>query len=174
MAEMTEIDLLKAEAKELGVPFSPNIGSETLRNRIAAKKDEMAEDEKSVDTDEITEPIEIPKQEEVMPKKSVDEGRKLTESEVRVRIARSLVKCKITNMDPNNVGATTVFAAVHNEIMDAARIVPLNTEIALEKCLLRQIENYKMLVPEPIVGEDGKRTGNFKTIESPMYAVAIL
>ncbi len=137
---------LKAKADKLGVEYSNKIGFETLEKRVedAAKEKE---------------------------KLKLKKPKKLSDKEVAKLKATSLSKVKIMNMDKDNAGATTVFAGVHNMHIDLARVVPLNMEIALEEALIKDIENRKMLIGEPVIDKRGEKTGNFKMVEAPMFAV---
>jgi len=147
--EEQRFNQLKEIAVNLGVDFSPKIGFETLEKRIKDAKIEKKQ-------------------------LSSEKPKKLSNKQVMTMKAKSLSKVKIMNMDKDNSGATTVFTGVHNMQLDLARVVPLNMEIALEEVLIQDIENRMMLIPTPVLDKFGGKTGNFKMIEAPMYAVSRL
>lgn len=146
--EDKDLAKLKKVADDLGIDYSPNIGFATLEKKIKGAQKEKETAKKAA-----------PKQ--------------LTPEQTKIMKAKSLVKVRITNMDKDNSGTTTVFAGVHNMHMDLARVIPLNMDIALEEALVQKVEAYRMLVQVP-EEKDGKKTGNFKMIEAPMYSVARL
>jgi hypothetical protein len=141
-----ELEELRVKATNLGIDFPKNIGVLSLQKKI-----EEAEEEK-----------------EASKKRK---PKKLTDTQVQKMKATSLSKVKIMNMNKDNASATTVFTGVHNMKFDLARVVPLNMEIALEEALIKDIEQRKMMIPEPILDKNGKPTGNFRLVEAPEYAV---
>lgn len=147
--EVMSLSDLKTKAESMGVEFAKNIGAESLSKRIAGF-------EKSKEKSQKAKP------------------RKLTRKEEAKIKSTSLSKVRIVNMDRENASAKTVFASVHNMSMDLARVIPLNMDIALEEALIRNIENRKMMIPEAVIGDNGKPTGNFKMVEAAAYAVARL
>jgi len=145
-AREKEMRELKAEADELGVEYTNRIGFENLEKKVKEARKERE-------------------------KLKLKKPKKLSDKEVAKLKATSLSKVRIVNLDKDNTGATTVFAGVHNMHIDLARVIPLNMDIALEEALIRDIENRKMLVGEPVIDKRGEKTGNFKMVEAPMYAV---
>lgn len=144
-----DLEKLKLEADNLGIKYSGNIGYESLEKKVkGAKAEKAAAKEKP--------------------------PRKLTDAQVARMKATSLSKVRIVNLDKENAGATTVFSGVHNMHLDLARVVPLNMDIALEEALIKDIENRRTLSSEPILNKQGEKTGNFKVVEVPAYAVTRL
>ena len=152
------IDKLKETADSLGVKYSPNIGPNALQKKIDAM--EQIEAEKKALTAE-------PK---AAPKVST-KPRKVSDKELSIMKAKNLKKVKIVNMDPQNRAATTVFSGVCNMVMDIQRVVPLNMTIALEECLVNEIENRSYTSSEPEMDKVGDPTGNFVTVAAPVYQV---
>jgi len=149
LSEEARFEKLKAIANDLGVEFSTKIGFETLEKRVDTAKNEKK-------------------------KARTAPPRKLSDAQVAAMKAKSLSKVKITNLDKDNT-STTVFSGVHNDGgLDLSRVVPLNMEIALEEALIQDIEGRRMLVSTPILNGMGQKTGNFKVIEAPSYAVSRL
>lgn len=141
-----ELDDLKIEAMNLGVNYAKNIGFENLKKKVDEARSEKDAAKKAA-------------------------PRKVTNRQIAKMKATSLSKVKVMNLDRENASATTVFTGVHNMRIDLARVVPLNMEIALEEALIQDIENRKMMISEPVLDKQGNKTGNFKIVEAPMYAV---
>jgi len=152
------IDKLKATADSLGVKYSPNIGPDKLQAKIDAMEQLTAEQKALMAT---------PKE----AKKVVAKPRKVTDIQIRIMKAKEPKKVKIVNMDPQNRAATTVFSGVINMHMDLQRVVPLNTVMGLEECLIQEIENRTYTSSEPEIDKMGQATGNFITIAAPVYQV---
>lgn len=147
-AASRDLDELKKIADDLGIDYSDRIGYETLEKRVidAKKEKEQASKEKP---------------------------KVLKPEQLKVMKAKHLRKVRITNMDPNNAGQTTVFAGVHNMVLDLARVIPLDTEIALEQALIDSIKQRKTVTSAPHI-VNGKDTGNTISKEISMYAVEYL
>lgn len=145
--EEKDLSDLKSEAESLGIDFAKNIGIESLSKRIAGFKKEKK-------------------------KSKAATPKKLSNKAINKLKATSLSKVHIVNMDRENASATTVFSAVHNMELDLARVVPLNMDIALEEALIRDIESRKMLIPEAIMDDRGKPTGNFRMVEAKAFSVS--
>lgn len=147
-AEAQDLAELKKIADDLGLEYSDRIGYETLEKRIREAKKEK-------ETAKKTKPQTV------------------TPEQVKIMKAKNLKKVKITNMDPNNAGQTTVFAGVHNMHMDLARVIPLDMEIALEQALIDNIKQRRTVTAVPHV-VNGKDTGNTVAKEINMYAIEYL
>lgn len=141
-----DLEALKTQADNLGVDYAKNIGFENLEKKV---KGALTEKQKM----------------------KVKEPKKMRPQQIAKMKATSLSKVRIVNLDRENAGATTVYSGVHTMTMDIARVIPLNMDIALEEALIKDIEKRKMLISEPVVDSQGNKTGNFKIIEAPMYAI---
>ena len=144
-----DLDALKVEADDLGISYSNQIGAVKLAEKI----EEFKAKEKA-------------KAEE--PKKDV--GKKLTDIQVRNMKATNLKNVTVTNLDPDNAGASTVYSCVENEYFSIARVIPLDVPIALEEALIKDLKRRRTLSYVPVV-KDGKNTGTFTHKAVPMYAV---
>ena len=141
-----DLEALKDEAKNLGVDYAKNIGFQNLEKKVAGAK-----------TEKKAMKVRAPK--------------KLSPQKIAKMKATSLSKVRIVNLDRENAGSSTVYSGVHTMTIDIARVIPLNMDIALEEALIQDIENRRMLTSEPVTDKQGNKTGNFKVIEAPMYAV---
>ena len=146
--EKQELEELRQIADDMGVSYPNNIGVISLSEKIEETKANRIKESK------------------VAPKK-------LTVKEVKVLKAKDLSKVKIAVMDPNLAADTTAFTSCHNMILDLARYVPLNMEIALEEVLIQDLENRKFVSSIPQI-VDGKPTGNTVAIEKSTYSVSRL
>ena len=152
----SQLDNLKAEADALGIKYQPSIGEEKLMEKIeaavaAAKKDK----EKKPKRDAGDLPL----------------GVELTQVQINIAKAKSLVKVKISNLDPMNTGGNTVTSGVFNQHMSLQRVIPLNREYAVEEALVQEIEKRTFITSVPEQDHNGDYTGNFKAVEAPVYAV---
>ncbi len=146
--EEVELSELKTIADDLGISYPNNIGILSLTKKIEEAK-----------ANKKSHPFTKPK--------------KLSKQDVKIMKAKNLIKCKIAVMDPNLVGDTTAFCSCHNMIIDLARYVPLNMNIALEAVLVEDLESRKFITSTPEL-VDGKATGNFVTVSQSTYSVSRL
>lgn len=115
-----ELTLLKQRATQMGITFSPNIGIETLRQRINDKmegKDEEAEPEPETQTGD----------------KDTEEA-KLTPAQYRQmkkREAEKLIRVRITNMNPQKTDLPgEVFTVANGVVGTIRKYVPFGGEAA--------------------------------------------
>lgn len=118
--EPTELDMLKGRAKMMGIAFSPNIGVDALKAKIAEK---LAGEEtpKQADTVEADEQSEASSEDEAPkePEKKKTLRQLLYEENMR------LIRVRITNLDPNDKDLTGQIYSVSNEyIGTVTRMVP--------------------------------------------------
>lgn len=156
-----ELIELKEKADVLGIEYPKNIGTVKLREKIEAANEESVS-KRDVKTKDKAIAGGLPK------------GVPLTEAQIRIAKAKEPLKVRIANMNADNSGATTVIATVVNMYMNLSRVVPLGMTIALERCLVEQIEAYTYSGSIPEVDKNGDHTGNFVTKELPQYSVARL
>lgn len=104
---MTELDMLKARAKMMGIPFSNNIGIDTLREKVNDTLNGVSKETDNTETDKedapITEVINTP----IKPVKKQSLNQYLKEENMR------LIRVRITNMDPKKKD-------LHGEIITVA------------------------------------------------------
>jgi len=143
------LEELKKKADKLGITYSAQIGSAKLAAKIDAE--EAKEKKTKVTTDK-------------------SKGKKLTDIQVKNMKATALSNVTVTNLDPDNSGASTVYACVENEYFSIARVIPLDVPIALEAALIKKIKNMQSLSYVPVV-KNGKNTGTFTHKAVPTYAV---
>lgn len=165
----THLDKLKETADKLGITYNSRIGAEALQNKIIAfeKEQEMLEKE-------LPEEVLKERKKKEQAKKAKAKPYKISPEKEMVMKAKSLSAVKIVNLDNQNTGANTVFSGVCNQFMDIQRVVPLGVPIALEECLINEISERTHTTSEPELDENGKHTGNYRTIAAPTYAVTRL
>lgn len=113
--QVDELTLLKQRATTLGIPFSNNIGAETLKERIRAKLEGTPEVKNTTEEEEAA-------SEAVVSKKVK------SKSEIRKEIvadAMKLVRLRITNLDPKKSKWPGEIITVANEyIGTVSKFVP--------------------------------------------------
>lgn len=159
---------LISEANELGLEFPFNIPTKKLVEKIAEFKGEP------VPVDETP-----PKGPKVSEEKSGKKDKELDEfSKKRLKIAKAkaeAMKTKIvtlTNKDNReNEFMTTAFLSMQNQHFGISRVVPLDTPVQLEQCLISIAEGVTMTLHKDEI-KDGVRTGNKITTTSKKYAIS--
>lgn len=131
-----ELDVLKTRAKELGINFHPNIGAETLSNKIKEFLD-------SQDEPAATEPA--PAAEE---KPAQTQGESEQERRVRKKKeAEKLVRIQVTCMDPKRKEwEGDIFTAGNTLLGSYRKFVPFNTPWHVPQIIYNQIKNAKCQV----------------------------
>lgn len=129
--QMTELDMLKARAKLMGITHSPNIGVDALKAKIQAKVDGVTEEgEKEPEviaqvSPELTQTASPPlsqaqataaPQVVLTPAQLLDQKRKAMLAE-----NMKLIRCRITNMDPKKKDLPGELFAVGNDVMGVVR-----------------------------------------------------
>jgi len=146
------IEEARAEADQLGLKYSPNIGLAKLEEKIEKYYETQASDDivKVKETD--TNP---------------DEAEKLTQEQIRAKILLTAkakaFKTQIVTITSNdkrdNHIATTAYLSMDNQYFGRSRYVPLDVPVELEQCLIDVAKDIKiMLHVDEVI--DGKRTGN--------------
>ena len=131
--EAEELAILKRRATQLGVPYSPNIGLSTLRDRVnkanaSTKTDDEAEEE-SVDKKDASAVL--------------NETRSQRNARKR-KEANKLYRVRITNHNPaKREHSGELFKAANSVIGTAARYVQFGEIWHVEKILLNMIEERK-------------------------------
>lgn len=149
---MTNLTLeeLKEKANSLGITFNAKIGADKLAEKIDR--------------------FENPEKAEAIKEANTSKGKKLTPIQMKIMKATDLSNVTITNLDPDNSGASTVYACVENEYFNVSKVVPLDVPLALEACLIKKIKKMQSIGYVPVV-KDGKNTGTFTHKAIPTYAV---
>jgi hypothetical protein len=158
-----ELATLKIEADELGITYSPSIGVKKLKEKIAehtTSTSESSSEPKEVDTAAKT------------AKKF--KARKLTKAEATIAAARNLVKVKVVNLDANEAKLKTQYVCAGNQDFEVARVIPFNTPIGLQQCLIDKLKQDKMIVFVDEYDHNGRLTGNVTHELVDKYNVVIL
>lgn len=115
-----ELSLLKQRATQMGITFSPNIGIETLRQRI---NDKMEGKDEEVEPKTETQPVDTGAEEA-----------KLTPAQYRQmkkREAEKLIRVRITNMNPQKTDLPgEVFTVANGVVGTIRKYVPFGGEAA--------------------------------------------
>lgn len=123
MTDKTEIELLKEQADNLGVPYSPNIGIDTLRERIA-------------EAGQKSKPVEV--KEDLNFKTNPQYRQHL------IKEANKLERVIITNRNPNKKDTNHEYFTVSNSAIGTiTRLVPFNIETHVESALLKVMPDRK-------------------------------
>lgn len=148
------IEEARAEADQLGLKYSPNIGLIKLEEKIEGYYATQAAG------DVVTEAVER------IATNPVD-AEKLTKEQARAKMLLT-AKAKafetrivtITSNDKrDNHVTTTAYLSMDNQYFGRSRYVPLDVPVELEKCLIDVAKEIKiMLHVDEVI--DGKRTGN--------------
>lgn len=130
--QMTELDLLKQQARMMGIEFSNNIGVETLRKKI---EERTAEDAAS---STVQEPE--PQPEQPVRKKSLRD--EIYEREMK------LVRVRITNMDPMKAKRPGDYFTVANKYLGTVRkFIPYGEQtdngFHIPHCLYQMLKDRK-------------------------------
>lgn len=130
--QMTELDLLKQQARMMGIEFSNNIGVETLRKKI---EERTAEDAAS---STVQEPE--PQPEQPVRKKSLRD--EIYEREMK------LVRVRITNMDPMKAKRPGDYFTIANKYLGTVRkFIPYGEQtdngFHIPHCLYQMLKDRK-------------------------------
>ena len=178
---MKKIDELKAEAKKLGVTFSPNIGEAKLQEKIdAAKKDlaeakpeELEEEVADATSDWIKQAAAKSDKEEAEKESSQDKGgwseakrRKLAaQREAEARKTRIITI--VDNDQRENNQTTSAVVTCSNAHFDLGTMVlPLGVEVEVMQGHINVLESD--MIPQHTKGPNG----NGITIMRPRYSIS--
>lgn len=140
--QVSELDLLKQRATMLGVSFSPNIGLETLKERVAAKLAEL-----ETPSTESTTQVNALSQEEQSPAAPV---RAKTLRQHLIDENMRLVRLRITNLDPKKKDLKGEIFTVANEYLGTVRkFVPYGEDtdegFHVPYCIYKMLDKRKFL-----------------------------
>lgn len=154
-----ELTLLKRQARAMGIPFSNNIGVETLRAKIKAAMEGETEKEKTLE-EQATEALQ---------KKPV---KKLSLREKLRRENLALVRVRVTNLDPKERELPGEIFTVANEYVGTVRkYVHFNVPWHVPKCIYKMMRNQKFLNIR-VYKQAGREM--VETSWSPKYSVEVL
>lgn len=154
-----ELTLLKRQARAMGIPFSNNIGVETLRAKIKAVMEGEAEKEKTLEDQAA----------EALQKKPT---KKLS---LRDRLRRenlALVRVRVTNLDPKERDLPGEIFTVANEYVGTVRkYVHFNVPWHVPKCIYKMMRNAKFLNIR-VYKQAGREI--VETSWAPKYSIEVL
>ena len=141
-----ELTFLKERAKVMGIPFSNNISLETLRKRIADKKE--GKDEPEVNP--LAGDSEIATIITAAPKKLDAKQNALALRKLMHREQMKLVRVRITNMDPKKKDLPGEIWTVANEYLGNVRkMIPYGEQtddgFHIPYCLFRLLQSKRFL-----------------------------
>jgi hypothetical protein len=119
LSNMSELALLKSRAGMLGITFSNNIGVEALKIKIDEKLAGITPENETTN-----EEINALSMTEELSKLKTTDGAPLREPTLRERIhseCMALVRCRITNMNPNKKDLPGEIVVVANEFLGTVR-----------------------------------------------------
>jgi len=154
-----ELTLLKRQARAMGIPFSNNIGVETLRAKIKAAMEGETEKEKTLENQAMEDPQKKP-------------VKKLSLREKLRRENLALVRVRVTNLDPKERDLPGEIFTVANEYVGTVRkYVHFNVPWHVPKCIYKMIRNQKFLNIR-VYKQNGREM--VETSWSPKYSVEVL
>ena len=123
--EKAELKQLKELATSLGISYSPNIGLETLRNKIKAVQEKQ-------DTGTLIQT----KKEESIPETEAQKRRK------KIKELTALVRVQIVNQDPSETDLPGMFVVTSNDLLPKiGRYIPTKGETThVERILLNTLK----------------------------------
>lgn len=143
---------LKKKADLMGVSYSPNIGIDTLRERINSKLEGTLE-------------------EEPVPEKKEGETRIERRNRLR-KAALKLVRVNISCMNPSKRNHQGAIIAVENSFIKDRRFVPFNTDWHIPQMMLDMMRETKM---QAFVTRKNKHGVEYKVGKLvPEYNIAVL
>ena len=159
MSEINELELLKARAAQMGIKHSPNIGVDTLREKIEAKLNGGNPD----DTDEKEERQLLSKTE------ILNQFRNDLRKE-----ALKLVRIRVTDLDPKKKDLPGEILCCANEFIGSVkRYVPYNGEPwHVEQCILDTMKDKEFLNIRTTKGRNNVEQIEKKWVKE--YAIEIL
>lgn len=84
-------------------------------------------------------------------------------------------KVQITYMDTRDINkVTTAYLTCENPYFNLAKIVPLNTVVELEQCLIDCAKEAKILLHLPEVNKEGRETGKHTYKRVPKYSISYM
>lgn len=154
---VNDLAMLKHKADLLGVPYSNNIGADTLRERIRAKQEalESGSSESAQEAPPAVNPL---------TGQSTAPGKKMSLRQMLHRDQMKLVRLRITNMDPKKKDLPGEILTVANEYLGTVRkFVPYGEQTEngfhVPYCL------YKMM--------DARRFLNIRTRKGPNKQIIV-
>lgn len=124
--ELSELDVLKQRADDMGIEYSPRIGVDALREKVNAK---LASAPKNPTSSQF--------------------------SQLRQE-ALKLVRVRITNLNPSKKESEAEYFSAGNAVIPTiTRLVPFELDTHVEQILINQIKNRKF-VQVKTVNRDGK------------------
>lgn len=153
-----ELTLLKRQARAMGIPFSNNIGVETLRAKIKAVMEGEAEKEKTLE-DQAAEALQ-------------KKPKKLSLRERLRRENLALVRVRVTNLDPKERDLPGEIFTVANEYVGTVRkYVHFNVPWHVPKCIYKMMRNAKFLNIR-VYKQAGREI--VETSWAPKYSIEVL
>jgi hypothetical protein len=152
MTDKSELETLKERADDMGMKYSPNIGVDTLREKVNAKLN--------------PEPV----------KEEVETGSYKTNGKVRqalIKKATNLVRVKVVCMNPNKKEIRGEYFTFSNSAVGTVtRFVPFDEETHVESAILSGIRNRKYAKVVMVKGSNGVPYPNRKLISE--FGVEVL
>lgn len=169
MTDVNETDMilddLKAEATELGISFSPNIGAAKLKEKIDAHYDS-----KETVTKELEETLEATKENSVTKNEKVDPALAMRMLAAEMRKEANKLRSVIIHDNDKNQNHLTTTCTVNcsNQYFDlGTKFFPLNEKIKVRQGHLNVLAECKMQVHT----RAGKGDATFQHAMRPRYSI---
>lgn len=129
--QQTELETLKERADLMGIKYSPNIGVDTLRDKVNAAL--------------------TPKEEKGSVKVGSNRYTALRNE------AMKLVRVRVTNLNPSKKEYEGEFVRAGNRLVSASRMVPFESETHIENILLNVLKNRQYCIVVHEKNSEGKK-----------------
>jgi len=178
------MELLKAEAKKLGITYSPNIGLKTLEEKLEqarilisiSREEDTVKTETEVDNYALVASAAADKLQYTNVKNSMD--KKLSKMQLKLKVmnrANRLIRCSVTCLDPSKKDTPGIIVGVRNSMIPLTKkYVPLDgrithiPQIILDHLKEKECQTFH-LVTDQITKEVTRRPK-----VSPMYSITVL
>ena len=157
--EQKELEALKAEGEKLGLTISPNIGLDTLRNKIEeAKKSETTTEEENEENEETKQEAETVKKNQEKMKKIKDMSR--------------LIRVIVTNNNPDKTNVTSEIHSAGNKYEKVTKAVKFNEPWHIPVVIYEKLKEQKLT---RFISKKDSRGREFKEATTiPAYNIQVL
>lgn len=152
---------LLAAAKDAGLEFPSNVKTEKLESLLTEGGFELPE--KPADDPGVMAAASSPKPANKSIRQVVSEAKKKA-------MTKRIVT--ITNKDPREASVvTSAYLSFQNAHFSMARVIPLDTPIELEECLISVAKSTTITLHKQEI-KDGRNTGNHVPVVAKKYAIS--
>ena len=138
------IEELKSQATMFGIHYPGNVSKAKLAELIAEFKASTPD----VESQEIGSAISSPEDDEYYEESKAFNAKRATRGQIKELKYQALLmlKIRITNLNPEESDASTVYAGVVSQYFKAARYIPFDKVWYVEQCLVDKLMTDKLQV----------------------------